>query len=75
MSTLKGHRLQRALTIIRRGQLSKSHLSDPKEGLPMEAKIAQEEPVEVVLKPVAVLDMDEVRSSPSSKGQDNEPED
>lgn len=52
MFSIRDRKKYFALTVMRRGKLSKSHLSDPKEGLPLDAKIRQEEPVEVVLEPV-----------------------
>jgi hypothetical protein len=56
MTILKGMRRYKAITVVRRGKLSKSHMSDPKDGLPLESKMAQEEPVEVILSPVSVID-------------------
>lgn len=41
-----------ALTIIKRGKLSKSHIADPKLGLDIESKKAQEEPVNITLTPI-----------------------
>jgi hypothetical protein len=52
----KQARIYQALTIIKRGRLSKTHLADPKEGLAEEDKKAQETPVKVALIPVAELD-------------------
>ena len=46
----------KALTIIRRGRLSKTKLSLPSDGLPEEDKKAQEVPVMVTLKPICELD-------------------
>ena len=76
MTTLKGRRRYKAITIIRKGRLSKNHLSDPKEGLPLEAKKAQEEPVEVILSPGEVMNIDDVRSGKegADDGQDSSDE-
>ncbi len=61
MTKLRGRKFYKALTIVRNGRLSKDHLSDPKIGLPLESKKAQAEPVEVVLNPMEVLDINSVR--------------
>lgn len=55
----------RALTIVRRGRLSKTHLSDPEVGLPMESKVRQEVAVPVELIPVRTLDPSEVNGQAS----------
>ena len=44
-----------ALTILKRGRLSKSHLADPKVGLDLESKKNQDEPILVTLTPLAKI--------------------
>ncbi len=47
-----------ALTILRRGRLSKQHLADPASGLDIELKKAQEIPIQVTLTQVDQVDLD-----------------
>lgn len=49
----------KALTVFRRGALSKKHLADPEVGLALELKKAQEPPVEVTLTLVKETDIPE----------------
>lgn len=58
-TAVRSRRAFRALTISRRGRLSKDHLSDPSKGLPMELRKEQAEAIEVSLRPLRPVETPE----------------
>lgn len=72
MATRNSRRSKRylALTIVRRGRLSKTHLADPSKGLDDLSKRNQEVPIEVTLTPVGPVDETE-KTSPQEDPEQN----